>query len=204
MIKKLNIPLPTLKRYSLYLHSLLKEDGGEWISTSYLSSKTGVKAITIRKDIGYLEIKGAPQKGFPRKNIIKRLKDILGGDSQRDLILVGSWGFAEVFRKTPKLIVGDYNLRVCFDFIEKEDKSLTVPIYPMERMKDLIPRLGVSIALLSVEPEDASEICDRLFRYGIEGILNLTMVNIRSEFQNNIVDYNPQNGLSELMGIIKS
>lgn len=203
-MEQVHIPLPTLKRYSIYLNTLLKSCSGLWVSTSLLGSKTGIKPITVRKDLSYLAVKGVPQKGYPKDSIISGLKYYLGGECCHDLILIGSWGFAELYKKRPKLLIGDYRLRVCFDYIKKEDKTSPVPIYPMDRLEDLIPRLGVSIALLSVEPEKALEVSRKIFNYGIKGILNMTPEFIPSLGENKVVNFDPLHGITELLGLIQS
>lgn len=204
MIQHPNIPLPTLKRYSIYLNCLQNDYVGDWVSTSVLGERTGNKPITVRKDLSYLCVKGQPQKGYPKKSIISGLKFILGGESCHDLILIGSWGFAAVYKKNPKLLIGNYKLRVCFDYIDEEDKTGPIPIYPMDRLKDLIPRLGVSMALLSVEPDRVIEVSEELFLYGIKGILNLTPQDIPTDKNNKVVNFNPLHGLSDLLGLIHS
>lgn len=204
MAISVNIPLPTLKRYSYYLNILLKDINEEWVSTSDLSKETGTKPITIRKDLGYLGVKGIPQKGYPRKNLVEKLKYTLGGDSYSDLILIGSWGFGAVYKKQPELLAGDFRVRVLFDFIEEEDKTGGIPIYPIDRLKELIPRLGVKVAILSVEPDKVKDLAKQLYLWGIKGILNLSTVDIDTEDGQFSVKYNPLAPLSELLGIMKS
>lgn len=203
MIEHPNIPLPTLKRYSIYLTALIGCKNN-WISTSVLGEQTGLKPITIRKDIAYLGVKGQPQKGYPKKALVSGLSHVLGGKSCQDIILVGSWGLAAIYKKMPQLLVGDFKLRVCFDYIEEEDKSTPIPIYPIDRLEDLIPRLGVSMALLSVEPANAHLISEKLFEYGIKGILNMTTVDLPISNNNKVVNFDPMQGLSELLGLIQS
>lgn len=204
MALPINIPLPTLKRYSYYINILLKVESDEWVSTSYLSRETGVKPITIRKDLGYLGVKGIPQKGFPLKVLVEELKSVLGGDSFNDLVLIGSWGFGGVYKEHPELLLGDFTLRVLFDFVDREDKSGPIPVYPINRLEDLIPRLGVSMVILSVEPKHVDKISRELFKLGIRGILNLTNVDIETEGSCHSVRFNPIAPISELLGVMKS
>lgn len=201
MGQTLTIPLPTLKRYSFYLTHLAKHEYGEWVSTSFLSDATGIKPITIRKDLSYLGIKGIPQKGFPWNTLVEKLKGILGGDSFNDLILVGSWGLGSAYIKTPELIPENYKLRVCFDnnpgFHDGQ-----IPVYPMERLKDLIERLGVSIALLSVDPKDLQKTAEELYEKGIKAILNLTNRSVKKIEGCIVVDFNPLTPISEVIGML--
>lgn len=203
MLKHMKIPLPSLKRYSSYLTVAEKQAENCWISTSLLSDETGIKAITIRKDIAYLEIKGVPKKGYPKSELVTRIKSTLGGDCFRDLVLVGSYGLGEGFIKYPGLVSSGYNLRVAFDFIKEECLDGALPVYPMERCSDLIPRLGASVALLSVEENRVEHVALELEKLGIKGIVNLTNKKICSSVKVSIVDFNLLNSLSELSGVIK-
>lgn len=203
MLKHMKIPLPSLKRYSSYLAAAEREPDNCWISTSFLSNETGMKAITIRKDIAYLDIKGVPKKGYPKNELIEKIKYTLGGENFRDLVIVGSYGLGEGFIKYPGLISSGYKLRVAFDFIQEEVLEGEIPTYPIERCSDLIPRLGASVAILSVEDSRVDGVVLELEKLGIKGIVNLTNKKIGDSTNISVVDFNLLNSLSELSGLIK-
>ena len=48
----------------------------------------------------------------------------------------------------------------------------SVPLYPVYKMRDVIYRFGIEIALLCVPPQAAQETAEKLAAAGIKGILN--------------------------------
>lgn len=195
-----NVPLPTLKRFSIYISIIEGNKGEEWISTSLLSSNSKSPAITIRKDIGFLGIKGIPKKGYKRDELLKALVSALGGDSLKDLIIIGSYGLGGFYIDNPTFVPTGYKIRAAFDFIKDENLSGLIPIYPFERLRDLIPRLGVSIALVSFKniPSDLVN----LKKWGVKGVVNLGSIDLDLNIPE--VSFDPLGGLSELTGIISS
>ncbi len=200
-----SIPLPSLKRFSIYISVLCQNQEIKWVSTTLLSRDTGVKPITIRKDIAYLGIKGQPQKGYLRTELLDCLKDRLGGDNYKDVVLIGSWGLAHSYINYPELLPGDYKIRACFDYIEKEDRQRDIPIFPISRAAELIDRLGISIVMLSVEHSRLKEVLKLINSWNIKGVLNLSNVKIDNSTNNfELVEFNPIGSISELVAKIRS
>lgn len=201
------IPLPSLKRFSIYRSILEKYRDVEWISTTLLSSYSGIKSITIRKDIAYLDIKGIPQKGYLNIDLCKKIKESLGGDNYRDLVIIGSWGLGESYLKYPELLPKEYNIRACFDYVDSEDKTGAIPTFPMNRAEELIKRLGVSIVLLSVEPNKIESVLSIINTWDIKGILTLTPIKLDKKKLNLnkvILKFDPLVNISELVANISS
>ncbi len=204
MAEPIHIPLPSLKRFSIYLLVLEKFENMKWISTTFLSHNTGIKPITIRKDISYLLVKGQPKRGFLHYDLHTKLKIILGGDNYKDLVIIGSWGLGEAYLKYPELLGSDYKLRACFDFVEHEDNSSLVPVFPICRAEELIKRLGVTIVLFSINPSDYKLIDAEISKWDIKGILNLTPIKLKSvnpEIKS--IDFNPLLNIPELVAKIR-
>ncbi|MEA3461803.1 MAG: redox-sensing transcriptional repressor Rex, partial [Bacteroidota bacterium] len=51
-----------------------------------------------------------------------------------------------------------------------------IPVYTMERMKEIIDRFTVRTAIIAVPYIAAQSVCDQLVQYGIEGIINFAPV----------------------------
>lgn len=194
------VPLPTLKRFSTYISIIEEVLTEEWISTSYLSSRSKTPAITIRKDIGYLGLKGIPKKGYKCDDLYNALVDALGGESTKDLIIIGTYGLGGFYLKNPDIFHGGYKIRAAFDFIDHEDLSGSIPIYPFERLKDLVNRLGVSIALVSFKETPVALLSLR--DWGIKGVMNLNDTELNIGIPE--VNLSPSSKISELAGIISS
>jgi redox-sensing transcriptional repressor len=173
-----NIPLPTLKRFPLYL-GLLKEceeQGEEWISASYIAGKLGQKSIQVRKDLSCTGIVGKPKKGFLLKELMDAISFYLGEGNQSDVLLVGVGNLGKALLGDRRLTRHGFKIVAAFDI----DTSLignTVAghsISSMEKLDDLIKRMGIKLAILTVPEKEAQPIADRLVKAGIRGIWNFS------------------------------
>lgn len=193
MAIELKIPLPTLKRFSLYLAFIKKNCFGEWVSTNFISQSLGIKPITIRKDINYLEIIGAPKKGFNVKELIEKMDKVVGADQSDDFALVGSWGFGSAFLNYKELIPANMNIKLGFDYIKKEDLSNHIPIYPIKKLEDLLQRLAIKNIILSVPEDDIENIYNKLITLNVDKIWNISPFYLPSNQDIKIYYYNPIN-----------
>jgi redox-sensing transcriptional repressor len=74
-----------------------------------------------------------------------------------------------------------------------------IPVYPMSRLKEIIDRFGVKVAILAVPEISAQEVADELIRNGITGIMNFAPVLLKVP-QDVII--NNVNLCDELEGVI--
>ena len=58
----------------------------------------------------------------------------------------------------------------------KRDKSLQTPIYPMERVPEIIEKTGARMAIMAVPASAAQEVANDLIGAGITGILNFAPI----------------------------
>ena len=58
----------------------------------------------------------------------------------------------------------------------KQNKSYGIPIYPLEKIQEIIRNERVSTAVIAVPFQTAQEICNLLIASGVKGILNFAPV----------------------------
>ena len=173
-----NIPLPTLKRFPVYL-GLLKEceqRGEEWISASYIAGKLGLKSIQVRKDLSCTGIVGKPKKGFLLKELRDAISFYLGQGNQSDVLLVGVGNLGKALLGEKRLTRHGFKIVAAFDVDESLIGTVMAghKIFSMDKLEDLIKRMGIKIAILTVPEEEAQVVTDRLVSAGIEGIWNFS------------------------------
>ena len=173
-----NIPLPTLKRYPLYL-GLLKESekqGMEWVSASYIAGKLGLKSIQVRKDLSCTGIVGKPKKGFLLKELMDAISFYLGEGNQSDILLVGVGNLGKALLGDRRLTRHGFKIVAAFDIDEnKVGKEIAGhKIFSMDKLDSLVERMGIKIAILTVPESEAQPIADRLVAAGVEGIWNFS------------------------------
>lgn len=173
-----NIPLPTLKRFPVYL-GLLKEcqdQGDEWISASYIAGKLNLKSIQVRKDLSCTGVVGKPKKGFLISEMVKAISFYLGEGNLTDVLLVGVGNLGKALLADRRLTRHGFEIVAAFDVDETLIGTEVAghKVYPMEKLTDLIRRMGIKIAILTVPEKEAQPIADKLVKAGILGIWNFS------------------------------
>lgn len=173
-----NIPLPTLKRFPLYL-GLLKEceeQGEEWISASYIAGKLGLKSIQVRKDLSCTGVVGKPKKGFLLKELMDAISFYMGKGNQSDILLVGIGNLGKALLGDRRLTRHGFKIVAAFD-VDPGLIGMDVAdhkILSMDKLDNLIQRMGIKLAILTVPEKEAQPIANRLVEAGIKGIWNFS------------------------------
>ncbi|MBF9018577.1 MULTISPECIES: redox-sensing transcriptional repressor Rex [unclassified Oceanispirochaeta] len=173
-----NIPLPTLKRFPVYL-GLLKEcrdQGEEWISASYIAGRLNLKSIQVRKDLSCTGVVGKPKKGFLISEMMEAISFYLGEGNLSDVLLVGVGNLGKALLADRRLTRHGFEIVAAFDVDEKivGTEIAEHKVYAMDKLSDLIKRMGIKVAILTVPEKEAQPIADKLVEAGILGIWNFS------------------------------
>lgn len=173
-----NIPLPTLKRFPVYL-GLLKEckaQGEEWISASYIAGRLNLKSIQVRKDLSCTGVVGKPKKGFLINEMMEAISFYLGEGNLSDVLLVGVGNLGKALLADKRLTRHGFEIVAAFDVDENliGTEVAGQKVYPMEKLSNLIKRMGIKVAILTVPEKEAQPIADKLVEAGILGIWNFS------------------------------
>jgi redox-sensing transcriptional repressor len=88
---------------------------------------------------------------------------------------MGNLGLA--LSKYSKFVQRNMNIVATFDIDPFKQKIRSdVPVYSMSRLKEIIDRFRVKVAILAVPEISAQEVADQLIRVGIKGIVNFAPV----------------------------
>ena len=91
------------------------------------------------------------------------------------LIGMGNMGLA--LSKYSKFVQRHMNIVATFDIDPFKQKVRSgIPVYSMSRLKEIIDRFSVKVAILAVPEISAQEVADELIRHGIMGIVNFAPV----------------------------
>ena len=174
------IPRKAIYRLSVYLRCLqrLKSNDIRTVSSEALAKAARVKSTQLRKDLTYFGQFGTRGLGYDVEQLSKMIADLLGTNSLQPVILVGvgNMGLALLsykgFEQEGFEIVGAFDLEAS----RKRDKTGATPIYPMERLPDIVARRGVKMAIITVPATEAQEVANQLVDAGITGILNFAPI----------------------------
>jgi redox-sensing transcriptional repressor len=104
------------------------------------------------------------------ENIFHRNKD-------NNIVLIGMGNLGLALSKYSKFVQRNMNVVATFDIDPFKQKMRSgIPVYSMNRLKEIIDRFSVKVAILAVPEISAQEVADELIRHGITGIVNFAPV----------------------------
>lgn len=176
------IPKPAAERLA-QLARLLDQRGKciDPISSADIEQLTGWPSHTIRKDISCLEGADAisTSSGYDGARLAAAIRKNLGLATQaQKSCVVGLGRLGSSFLEYAGFAGSSFELCAGFDSNVNRIEILKAdfPLYPTFKMKDVIPRLGITYAILCVPAAQAQATADRLAECGIVGIVNFTPV----------------------------
>ena len=180
--KAKNIPEPTIRRFPLYLNTILdfKQEGRTYISCTDIGNRLSLTAIQVRKDIEHTSIAGKPKVGYDIDALTNTIRDFLGWNDLNEAFLIGVGhlgsallgyqGFENYGFRITKAFDNDKS-KIGKNFFGKE-------IFDIEKLPDMIMKDKIKICVLTVPAEFAQQIVDKVKGFGIKAIWNFSPVHL--------------------------
>lgn len=172
------ILIASVKRLPQYLRVLKDKKFEElkYISSTVIADELKLNPVQVRKDLAFVyESSGKPGAGFEVKKLIENIEDFLGINNSKDAIVVGAGKLGQALLNYNGF-GKEINLIMAFDNDDK--KCDNKKIFNINKMENLIKRLNIRIAILSVPKNEAQKVSDLLVEYGIKAIWNFVPVNL--------------------------
>lgn len=172
------IPDKVVSRLTLY-HSILNEyleKDIDLISSPQISARLDIDDSQVRKDFKLLKNTGTCRVGYPVKGIKDNIEQTLGFKKQKDAFIVGAGHLGLALAKYDNFSNYGLNILALFDNdplkldIQIGDKQ----IFHITKLPNLVQRLSVDIAILTVPRPQAQKVADTLVECGIKYIWNFT------------------------------
>ncbi len=172
------LPGKTVERLSKYRRALLFsfKGGKEHIFSHEIAELLHITPVQVRRDLMLIGYTGTLRKGYDIKELIDKIGHILDTEFGQKVAIVGMGNLGRAFiryfsgKRTKLYIV------VAFDVSPEKIETIHdgVPCYSTARMKEIVQRENVSIAILTVPAEETSAVANELIEAGVKGILNYT------------------------------
>ena len=180
-----NIPVPAVRRLSLYLRQLdnLWRDDQRTISSRQLGDALKLTDAQVRKDLAYFGQFGQPGIGYNVEELIARIRGILGTDRMWNVLLVGAGHLGMALSAHRGFARKGFRVVAVFDDdkakIGKRVPSLEgVTIQPVEEIASAVREKDIRLAIIAVPGEAAQGVTDRLLAAGVRGLLNFAPVSL--------------------------
>lgn len=174
------LPEKTVERLSQYRRTLLNylSMGKTHIYSHELAELQNITAVQVRRDIMFLGFASAQRKGYDVKEMIDMIGKVIDSEEVLNIAVVGMGNLGTAVThyfigKRPKL-----NIVASFDVDPSRYGTVIsgVECFHINDMARIVKERKITIGLLTVPPEVASETAHRLVEAGIKGILNFTTV----------------------------
>jgi len=151
--------------------------GVEKVFSYTLANETGVTSDQVRKDFSEFNIKGNKRGGYDINGLLEKMETIFHRNKDHNIVLIGMGNLGQALSKYSKFVQRNMNIVATFDIDPFKQKIRSdLPVYSMSRLKEIIDRFRVKVAILAVPEISAQQVADELIRYGIKGIVNFAPV----------------------------
>jgi redox-sensing transcriptional repressor len=142
-----------------------------------LANETGVTSDQVRKDFSEFGIRGNKRGGYEINDLLAKMEKIFHRNKDHNIVLIGMGNMGQALSKYSRFMQRNMNIVATFDIDPFKQKIRSdTPVYSMSRLKEIIDRFRVKVAILAVPEISAQEVADELIRTGIKGIVNFAPV----------------------------
>ncbi|MCJ7820976.1 MAG: redox-sensing transcriptional repressor Rex [Bacteroidales bacterium] len=176
------LPGKTVERLSEYRRALLGSlaENRSYIFSHEMAALLHITAVQVRRDLMLIGYGSVMRKGYDIRELIKTIGDIIDAQDGLNVVVIGLGNLGRAVTGYFKGKRTKLNVVATFDVDpQKVDKVISgVKCYHIDDLKRLIDDLDISIAVLTVPPDQARKVASLIVSQGIRGILNFTTVSL--------------------------
>jgi len=173
----MNIPDKVINRLTMY-HFILEDmrEDEKYVSSTKFANLLNIDNSQVRKDLKYIDNQGKCRVGYEVKELKQKIEECLGFKKTKDAFIVGAGNLGAALAKYDGF--KDYGLNILAMF-DKDSKKVGTTIngkeiFNISKVGNLVSRLGVEVAILTVPRECAQTTANYLAGAGIKYIWNFT------------------------------
>lgn len=172
-----------MQRMPGYLRYLkqLEAAGAEHISSVGLAEAMQENPAVVKKDLSMAVVsEGKPKVGYYIPDLIRDIESFMGYDNEKDAVLVGAGKLGQAllgyggFEKYGLNIVAGFDVDPSLIGTEVHGKK----ILPCEKLGDVVRKLKVKLAVLTLPAAAAQRVADALVGAGVRAIWNFCPVTL--------------------------
>jgi len=204
----MTLPERTVERLSEYRRSLLQclEEGKTHIFSHELADLHHNTAVQVRRDIMFIGYTSLQRKGYDVRELVDVIGEILDSESGLNVAVIG---VGNLGRAVTTYFVGKrskLNILATFDVdTNKIDRVISgVKCYPLSRLKEVVQDQNISIAIMTVPADSATEVTAKLVDAGIKGLMNFTTIPLNVPPEVYLDEYDMITSLEKVAYFVKS
>lgn len=159
----------------------LEKDGYETISSKELAKREKLTPAQVRKDLSFFGSFGTRGLGYPVKQLMQQIAEILGINRLWNVALVGVGNVGSALVSYKEFAKQGFVIKLIFDNDQRKIGSnhKGIVVCDTAEMKRLLKEHDISIIILTVPAAAAQSVCDEVVEAGVKAILNFAPVNLR-------------------------
>ncbi len=179
------IPIPAVRRLSLYLRELeaLSTTDHRTVSSRQLSAALGITDAQVRKDLAHFGQFGQPGIGYRVDELTARMRVILGADRTWNIVLMGAGNLGRALIAHERFSKRHFHVVAVFDKdkdqIGRKIPGTSLKVQPPERLADAVTTHRARLGIIAVPPTAAQLVADQMIAAGVRGILNFAPTNVQ-------------------------
>ncbi len=202
------LPEKTVERLSGFRRTLLNclKEGKTHIYSHELAKIHNITAVQVRRDIMFIGYSTSQKKGYDIKALVEKIGEVLDKAENQNVGVVGMGNLGKAVSgyfigKRPKL-----KLIAAFDIDPKKFNRVIsgIKCYSFEDLDQIVKEQNITIVLLTVPPDSAQQVAEKLAVCGIKGILNFTSVPLNLPPNVYIEEYDMITSLEKVAYFVKS
>lgn len=172
-MKRENLSKATLGRLPIYLR-YLRARSDDRVSAAEMARVLNLGEVMVRKDLSRVCSQGRPKIGYPRRELVENLDELLGARDRVSVVVAGAGKLGRALMRYPGF--EDFGLRIVAGFDSDSAKLAPdreeCPVLPIERMAGYCRENDVRVGVIAVPESAAQAVCDRLIEGGVTAVWN--------------------------------
>jgi len=174
------LPGKTVERLSQYRRALISSlaVNRNYVFSHELAAMLHITAVQVRRDLMLIGYGSVMRKGYDVRELIKTIGSIIDAPNGLNVAIIGMGNLGRAITGYFRGKRTNMNVVAALDVDpQKVDKVVAgVKCYHLDQMKKLKNELDITIAVLTVPPDQAVTVTAMLVNNGIKGIMNFTTV----------------------------
>ncbi len=182
------------------------ELGQEWISSLELAEALEVTSSTVRQDLSWLDISGTAKRGYRTDDLERTLLTRIGRDRGSNAVIVGAGNLGRALALHGEFARQGFVICGIFDSSRRVvgKKVGKLVVQSIDELPRLIEEKQVDIGVIAVPAKSAQAVADQLVNAGVQGLLNMSCVHVRTVEGVSVVEARMFSSLSLLSYAIKA
>ncbi len=174
-------------RLSRYLQVARRAEkcGAASISSYEIAAYTGVNATQVRRDLSSFGRFGKRGSGYETGLLCERLREILGADQNRSVVIVGAGRVGEALLSSPLSDTQGIEVVGIFDVDSSKIGKRIGPlsVSPLGELKQQVKRHRAGGGVIAVPAQEAQSVADELVEAGVRVLFNYSeaLLNVPSD-----------------------